>query len=187
MTKIKTSTSIAAGFIGGVAFLVGCGGGSTSSAVAAATELWSNVGTTIFYTDGNVGIGTDTPENILHVKDTSSGNVKVLFETGTDDDVNIDLKNDAQYWRIMLDASLTASSLTGPDDSLHIYHATSTGHVTTFTPSGNVGIGTTNPISKFAVNGLPTSAPDASGNAGVVCVTADGNFWLDNDGTADCT
>ena len=52
--------------------------------------------------------------------------------------------------------------------------------------SGKVGIGTTEPLSKFAVSGLPTSPPDASGNAGVVCVTNDGNFWLDNDGTNDC-
>lgn len=52
--------------------------------------------------------------------------------------------------------------------------------------NGNVGINTANPLSKLAVSGLPTSPPDASGIGGVVCVTQDGNFWLDNDGTADC-
>jgi hypothetical protein len=51
---------------------------------------------------------------------------------------------------------------------------------------GKVGIGTTSPLSKFAVSGLPTSPPDGSGNAGVVCVTNNGNFWLDADGTHDC-
>lgn len=53
-------------------------------------------------------------------------------------------------------------------------------------PNGDVGIGTRDPLSKLAVNGLPTAQPDASGNAGVVCVTIDGNFWRDNDGTIDC-
>jgi hypothetical protein len=38
----------------------------------------------------------------------------------------------------------------------------------------------------FAVDGLPTSEPDASGTAGIVCVTNDGGFWIDNDGTYDC-
>jgi len=52
--------------------------------------------------------------------------------------------------------------------------------------AGNLGVGVIAPQSKLAVSGLPTAPPDASGNAGVVCVTNNGNFWLDNDGTADC-
>ena len=52
--------------------------------------------------------------------------------------------------------------------------------------TGNVGIGTTNPQSKLAVSGLPTSPPDGSGNKGVVCITNDGNMWVDDDGTNDC-
>lgn len=51
---------------------------------------------------------------------------------------------------------------------------------------GNVGIGTSDPLSKLAIKGLPSSAPDSSGIAGVVCVTNDGNLWLDSDGVSDC-
>ena len=52
--------------------------------------------------------------------------------------------------------------------------------------NGNVGIGTMNPLSKLAISGLPNTPPDASGNAGVVCVTNDGNLWIDDDGINDC-
>jgi hypothetical protein len=51
---------------------------------------------------------------------------------------------------------------------------------------GNVGIGKTDPVSKLAVDGLSTSPPDASGNMGMVCITNDGNMWVDADGTYDC-
>jgi len=57
MSKIKTSTSIAAGFIGGVAFLVACSGGGggaslTNDAEAAGTTtpLLSHQSATLYYT-----------------------------------------------------------------------------------------------------------------------------------------
>jgi len=46
---------------------------------------------------------------------------------------------------------------------------------------GKVGIGTTTPQSTLAVSGLPTSAPDTSGTRGVLCITNDGNIWIDTD------
>ena len=53
--------------------------------------------------------------------------------------------------------------------------------------AGNVGIGTTNPKSKLAVSGLPKTPPDTSGMAGMLCVTNDGNIWVDDDSIYDCT
>ena len=67
MRKVNIATSIAAGFIGGVVFLVGCGSGITNNAIAAVDNFWENIGTTIFYTGGNVGIGTNNPEEQLHL------------------------------------------------------------------------------------------------------------------------
>ncbi len=60
------------------------------------------------------------------------------------------------------------------------------GNTTVAVPNANVGIGTTTPGSKLAVVGLPTSPPDASGNQGTVCITNDGNMWVDDDGVNDC-
>ena len=51
---------------------------------------------------------------------------------------------------------------------------------------GSVGIGIVSPASKLAVSGLPTAPPDASGNQGVVCITNNGNMWIDADGNNDC-
>jgi hypothetical protein len=51
---------------------------------------------------------------------------------------------------------------------------------------GNIGIGVTNPQSKLAVAGLPNSAPDGSGTKGILCITNNGNIWVDDDGTYDC-
>lgn len=59
--------------------------------------------------------------------------------------------------------------------SNHIYYS-----------GGNVGIGTSDPLSKLSIKGLPLSAPDSSGVAGALCVTNDGNLWLDGDGVSDC-
>ncbi len=52
--------------------------------------------------------------------------------------------------------------------------------------AGNVGLGTTNPLSKLAVSGLPTAPPDASSASYIVCIDPSGNMWIDNDGTNDC-
>ncbi len=60
------------------------------------------------------------------------------------------------------------------------------GSTTVAVPSANFGIGTTTPGSKLSVVGLPTAPPDASGNQGVVCITNQGNMWVDSDGTPDC-
>ncbi|RJQ56913.1 MAG: hypothetical protein C4526_00450, partial [Nitrospiraceae bacterium] len=45
----------------------------------------------------------------------------------------------------------------------------------------NVGIGTRTPLSKLAVNGLPTAPPsgDTSGTKGILCITNNGNIWID--------
>ncbi len=54
--------------------------------------------------------------------------------------------------------------------------------------NGNVGIGTTNPLSKLAVVGLPSGTNDTvtDGNlAGALCVTNTGNLYIDTDGSCD--
>ncbi|MDW7773186.1 MAG: hypothetical protein SCH71_09890 [Desulfobulbaceae bacterium] len=58
----------------------------------------------------------------------------------------------------------------------------------TITDDGNVGIGTSPmnpPLSRLAVNGLPTAPPDDSGSA-ILCITANGNLWIDIDATNVC-
>ena len=202
MSKIRTSTTLAAGFIGGVAFLVACGGGSGGSgsavndAIADTLEsLWESIGADIYYTGGNVGIGTNSPDEPLHIgggspsiklQASSSGDSAISF-VGFHDGSGERLgyigdaasgNKDIYLWSEGDNNVVIGNSINSTDNGAQIHIAPH---------GGEVGIGTTSPVSRLAVSGLPTSAPDSSGNAGVVCVTNDGNFWLDNDGTADCS
>ncbi len=95
-------------------------------------SLWSSSGTSAYYNGGNVGIGTTTPTNKLHV----AGDVAV---TG-------DLKmagGDSYIW-----TNGTGSGITGIYDSANnrvlMYTSEATGYV---------GIGTTTPSDKLDVNG----------------------------------
>lgn len=211
MRKISKYTSVMAGFIGGAAFIVGCG---NESVVSAAQSLWNDVGSALYYTSGNVGIGTSDPKEKLEV----SGNI--LFKGKSNSSIYLTQENkslltlkgdigdidpttfdpnkfvtltlgsggphsiasiisgqDVNYWSSYLGFVIRRN-----DDSSY----TARTEAMRITSDANVGIGTTTPVSRLAVSGLPTSAPDTSGNAGVVCATNEGNFWLDNDGNADC-
>ena len=133
---------------------------------------------------GNIGIGTMSPVNNLHLVTTINGG-GVTLET-SQDNVYLILKNtgpNGNAWRL---ASTSEGSSYG--GSTGNFAISNHGMIPQFVinNNGNVGINTTNPASKLNVTGLPTTPPDVSGNAGVVCVTNNGNFWLDNDGVADC-
>lgn len=162
--------------------------------------------------DGSIGIGTTAPGANLDVKGNVgtalTGLVTVLagsdevfgsstsFTTELSPGDSIRIGNEVfGVFSITSDTSLMldsvhvagASNVTAFKDSdlLRVQNGEAVRKLVV-TNSGNVGVGTTSPRSKLAVSGLPTAPPDASGNAGVVCVTNDGNFWLDNDGTNDC-
>lgn len=88
MKKFSAFAYLSSGFIGGVALLVGCGGESTNSVVAAAEAAWERMGANIYYTGGNVGIGTDNPNSKLHIADSSS----TIMESVGNNSNHIDLK-----------------------------------------------------------------------------------------------
>lgn len=81
-------------------------------------------------------------------------------------------------------AGLTANNSASGANDYSIYAAGSKSYF-----EGNVGIGTITPKSKLAVAGLPTGSTsavvtsDASGLAGAVCITVDGNMYIDTDGS----
>ena len=133
-------------------------------------------------TAGNVGIGTTTPADKLHVV---GGHLVVGGGS-----------HGAQRGVVFDHGQPGTTLIVGTAPSLQIRSGAGTRSIDFYggpavplvriTGSGNVGIGATNPQAKLAVSGLPTAPPDTSGSAGMVCVTNDGNFWLDNDGTYDC-
>ena len=93
---------------------------------------------------GNVGIGTDEPSNLLHVKsNVNNGAVITLESTATDSYPFLRLKNDAREYQI------TAHGPLG--DKFTIYDGTSATHRFTIDTSGNVGINNTSPQSTLDV------------------------------------
>ena len=118
--------------------------------------------------NGNVGIGTTSPEHKLHVKSTAHDEPIALFEadTGTGGDVSIRLEGGASgnadeiYIEFSDRADPTNSFTVGLDDDASKlffgYGAlgTSNGHTQMVLQSnGNVGIGTTSPATTLTIDG----------------------------------
>jgi len=125
------------------------------------------------------------PGSAIHINDGKQdqwGQVEGRTYTVTAIASNISLTINNTY------SGATASGLTAERDSslFGIYSASKVNKLLV-TQDGNLGIGTTNPQSRLAVNGLPTAPPDGSGNKGIVCITNDGNMWIDtNSGDGIC-
>ncbi len=155
---------------------------------------WQNIGSNIYFTDGNVGIGTSTPTEKLQVTGDNPG-IKVKsnitgksaisfvgFYDGSDTRLGYigdaaSYNSDIYVWSESNNNIIIGNSIKATENGAQVHIAPH---------GGKVGIGTQNPLSALAVQGLPTLPPDSSGNAGIVCATNNGNFWLDNDGTNDC-
>lgn len=99
---------------------------------------------------GNVGIGTTSPEEKLHLY-SGSGNVQQLIEAGGANEAQLDLKSGTTQTRLFY---------RDRDDEFGIYHKGTTrfriqsdGTILINQTGGKVGIGTTNPQMKLEVNG----------------------------------
>ena len=86
--------------------------------------------------DGNVGIGTTSPAELLHVYDATGGKLH-LQSTGTDSWAYTIFQNDARIWRAGVRGDIS--------DQFTIYDQTAGAGRFCIDSSGNVGIGTTAP------------------------------------------
>ncbi len=101
---------------------------------------------------GNVGIGTSSPDKILHIKTAVVNTAQLVVEsTATDSYPLLKLKNDAREYQLTCHGGLS--------DAFTIYDGTSNAHRFTIDSSGNVGIGTTSPSDKLHVHGGAGSPP----------------------------
>lgn len=121
----------------------GCIGGGSS--------LWSQAGSDIYYTTGDVGIGTNNPQTTLQVQatqpkirltgDTGTAHTGQLdFYAGTTEGAHIALSDSNNYLRIATQTGNSLVFMPGLTESMRI------------SPSGNVGIGTNNPQQGLHVN-----------------------------------
>ena len=99
--------------------------------------------------DGNVGIGTAAPAQILHLED-SDVNTRLLVENTNSvspKQASLDLKTTVREHRFISDY----------DGKFNIYDQTGSSSRLTIDTSGNVGIGTTSPATLLDVNGTITA------------------------------
>ena len=85
--------------------------------------------------DGNVGIGTTSPSDKLHLLGSDGGTSILVEDSGTNSNPAVEIKNDAVHWKLQARG--------GSSDNFQIGEGSNT-HVVVDT-SGNVGIGTTSP------------------------------------------
>ena len=111
---------------------------------------------------GNVGIGTTSPSNLLHIHASGNNASALIIE---DDDRRLQLGRD------MIEARSANGSTVA---NLYIQPNGNTAFATT---TGNVGIGTTSPVAKFHIQGTNST------NGGIRLHNAGGNpysIWSDN-------
>ena len=117
---------------------------------------------------GKVGIGTNDPQDMLHL------------DSGSSVVCGLSIENDAQIWRIKTDGNQS--------DNLVFRDATgTTGDRMVITTDGNVGIGTTAPGAPLVVVGTGDNARIGSASDGVVIAHGSGFGyiqWTDIGGSA---
>ncbi|MCP4707998.1 MAG: tail fiber domain-containing protein, partial [Planctomycetes bacterium] len=90
------------------------------------------------YFSNRVGIGTDTPDQMLHVYGES--NPRILVEAPANASPEFNLKRGTQAWGLWMDS----------DNDLNFFQ---NGNKVTFAADGDVGIGTSSPEKKLHVSG----------------------------------
>jgi len=110
---------------------------------------WNTNGTNIYNSNnGSVGIGTSWPERQLHILNT--GTTEVMIDVSNDGYANLNLRGNSKTWTWSKRPSYE-------NDAMQLFYHNGTNWslpIISFNPSGNIGIGTTNPGTfKLAVEG----------------------------------
>ena len=131
--------------------------------------------------NGNVGIGTTNPTNLLHLKGTTDrlGMTVESSSAGFGPEFHLtSTATNGHEWRIVSGASVSNSYGAG---SFELWDATAGASRFGITSTGNVGIGTTTPTAKLAVAGTVQIADGTQGANKVLSSDASGNaHWATN-------
>ncbi|MEL6274084.1 MAG: tail fiber domain-containing protein, partial [Bacteroidota bacterium] len=122
-------------------------GNSVNLGGLGSTSIWEESGNNIFYNDGNVGVGTNSPAGEIHVRSNSTiSTPHVKLEEVGNDFARLELTNSTNnsFWHI---AGLPASNQTGA--RLNLFYS----------PFGGTGFDrmTLTGDGRLGVNGIPTA------------------------------
>jgi len=144
------------------------------SAASASSQWLNSAGSAIYYPTGNVGIGTNSPINLLHLVNPADRTNITVESSSPNFGPELHLKSTAtggHEWRIVSGASASNSYGVG---SFELYDAGVGLPRFGILANGNVGIGTVTPFYKLEVNGT-INATSVLVNG--VAVVPGGNQW----------
>ena len=98
-----------------------------------------------YFNGGNVGIGTTSPDEELHIEGDNAPYIKVEASDNTDSGIAL-AKQSVNKWFILNDADQSDNFAIRGDGG-------GTDEFLTIKQDGNVGIGTTNPLATFVISG----------------------------------
>ena len=130
--------------IGGVGTVLRVGSGSLlewATLSGGGSSQWTTSGLNIYYTDGNVGIGTQTPSTKLEVNEDD---VKITCTSGKG--LHLYGSSASANWKLLPSTGVTTKMF-------RIYDNDNTADRLVINGSGNVGIGNNNPGHKLDVTG----------------------------------
>jgi alpha-tubulin suppressor-like RCC1 family protein len=115
---------------------------------------------------GNVGIGTTSPQALLHIRGAGGPNVHILADS-TSGDASIRVKASGSDWRLTTQAGtgkFFLSDVSAGQDRLGI------------DPNGNMGVGTTSPSERLDVDGTARLRQIAAGSGTTVVADPNGRL-----------
>lgn len=125
----------------------------------AQTSDWYKPGSYLYYTGGNVGIGTATPTQILHISVNAVGPEAIIQNAGGTGGAGFSMIDNLSsgYWKFK-STSTGGFKIRDQASALDVIvlEKNSLANSLYIKAGGNVGIGTNNPQSKLAVNGKIT-------------------------------
>jgi hypothetical protein len=133
---------------------------------------WTESGSNIYRSSGNVGIGTTSPSYITDIIGTGGPRLRVKSQDGFF--AGLLSENNTRQFFIGVQANYEAAD--GTNSGFHIFDNTAGAQRMVIDKSGNVGIGTTSPSAKLEVSGTARITDLAGTGDRMVVADADGDL-----------